>query len=128
MTPLILKMMVPCTRRIPSGEEDGLFGHAITYTDGDTFQAAIIKQTGQQPSSYQLTEAERPDLAEIYTIVVPTGTALGHYDVFRRNSDGAIFRVTGDVRDTEAPAMSSVQIAKTTAERWDEEWNQPQER
>lgn len=121
MNPLIIDMMTACTMRVRTGASDGKFGQTNTYADGATFQAAIIKQTGQQPASYQATEAERPVLDEIYTVVVPTGTALHHHDVFRRESDGAVFRVTGDARDTEAPAMSTVQIAKTTAERWAEE-------
>lgn len=130
MTPLIFQMMTQCTRRVPASTEDGLFGHHVTYTDGGTFQAAIYKQPGQsgrRVSDHEQTEAERPDLEEVYIVVVPTGTPLHFYEVFRRDSDGAIFRALGDARDTEAPAMSTVQIAKTTAERWDEEWSPQQQ-
>lgn len=118
---LIESMMVDCVRRVCASESDGLLGHRNEWTDGAHFRAAIIKQTNQAAAAYQTAEAEQPALSELYTVVVPTGTALGFYDVFRRVSDGATFRALGDVRDTEAPIQSSVPIAKTVAERWEEE-------
>lgn len=111
---LIESMMVDCVRLVKTSTEDDYLGHDNDWQpDGETFRAAIIRQ---QPSDG--TEAEKPTFHDEYTIVVYAGTALHHYDVFKRVSDDAVFRVTGDTRDTEAPAMSSVQIAKTTAERW----------
>jgi len=113
---LIETMMVDCTKRVKTSASDGLLGRTNSWTNGTTFKAAIIKQQNQED-----TEAERPDLNERYLIVVPTGTALAFHDVFKRDSDGAVFRVLGDVRDSEAPAQSSVQITKVQAERWVEE-------
>ena len=57
--------------------------------------------------------------SEIYTVVTKKSFLLDYHDVFRRISDGQIFRVTGMAKDSEAPARSSVQIAKVTAERWE---------
>jgi hypothetical protein len=110
---LIERMMVPCTRLYKAGISDGAFGRANTWAPADSFMAAIIrKETDRQ------TEADRPDMEERYWVVVPTGVSLGFHEAFRRDSDGACFQVLGDTRDTEAPAMSSVQIAKVEARRW----------
>ena len=118
---LIESMMSQCVKRVKTSQSDGMLGHKNSWTDSEvTFMAAVIKHTNRTEGS-QLTVAEKPDLSETYTVVVPTGTALSFHDVFRRVSDSAIFRMLGDVRDTEAPAQSSVQISKAPAERWVEE-------
>lgn len=114
---LIEDMMVDCVRLVLSSETDGLLGHHNEWTDGDAFRAAILKHPEPAPSLV----AGQPESKEQYTVVVPTGTVLGFHEAFRRVSDGATFLVLGDVRDTQAPAQSSVQIAKTTAERWEPE-------
>ena len=115
MSTLIESMMTPCVKLEKTSTQDGVLGHLNTWRpiQDSGFMAAIIRKENMQAEA-----AERPALQEVYTVVVPTGTQLGFYDVFRRESDGAVFRVTGDVRDMEAPAMSTVQISKTTAERW----------
>ena len=63
--------------------------------------------------------AEKQGVSEIYTVVVQKGTVLEYHDVFRRLSDGAVFRVTSNITDNEAPNASTVRIAKVTAERWE---------
>ena len=62
--------------------------------------------------------AEQQGVSEQYSVVVRSGVPLDFHDVFKRLRDGATFRVTGYARDSEAPAASTVQIAKVTAERW----------
>ena len=118
---LIESMMVDCVRLVLSSASDDLLGHHNEWTDGAPFRAAIIKQAISRDPPQPFPMAEQPVIKELYTVVVPTGTVLGAHEAFRRVSDGATFRVTGDARDTEAPAQSSVPIAKTTAERWDPE-------
>ena len=119
---LIESMMTECVKRVKTSQSDGMLGHLNSWANsGAAFQAAIIKQANQQAKAYAHDTAEKPDLDEVYLVVVPTGTALAFYDVIKRASDGAVFRITGDLRDTQAPEQSSVQIAKTTAERWREE-------
>lgn len=113
---LIESMMVPCHKRVKTSVPDGLLGQTNSWADGAAITAAIIKQQNNDG-----TEAEKPALSELYLIVVPAGTVLAFYDVIRRDSDGAVFRVLGDNRDTQPPAQSSVQITKVLAERWVEE-------
>lgn len=113
---LIESMMTDCVRLVLASDPDGHAGRRNTWNDGAHFRAAIIKDQQQQT-----TEGEQPTLVETYTVVVPTGTALGFHEAFRRVKDGATFRVIGNVRDTEAPVQSTVQISKVPAERWEPE-------
>lgn len=109
---LIESMMKPCTRLIETGATDGAFGRYTEYIDGEGFQAAILKKSAPEGVT-----AEQPSMDELYTVVLPAGTALEYGELFRRDADGAWFRVKGNPRDAEAPAQSTVQITKTTAER-----------
>ena len=108
-------MFEPCvllTRDV--GESDGQFGRAEEWPDGAAFDALIIKT-----ASPEVTEAGRRDNREQYTVVVRRGTALRHGDVFRREKNGETLRVTSRPNDREAPDVSTIQIARLTAEGWD---------
>jgi hypothetical protein len=50
---------------------------------------------------------------------VDKGFSLDYHDVFRRVSDNQVFRVTSNIKDSEAPEASTVKIGKVTAERWE---------
>lgn len=93
---------------------DGLGGFTRQWVDGAKFQAVIKKD-----NSTEALLAEKQGVTEVYTVVVQKGTQLDYHDVFRRLSDGAVFRVTSNITDNEAPTASTVQIAKVTAERWE---------
>lgn len=94
--------------------EDDDVGSSIDYwTEGSRFMATIVKD-----STTQATIAERQGISEIFTVIVKSSMALDYHDVFRRVSDGQIFRVTGTTLDNQAPQASTVRIAKVTAERW----------
>lgn len=110
---LLDSMMESCVMMDKTSVSDGLGGFTYTWKEGAAFNATIIKQ-----SSPTITVAEQQGVSEQYTIVVQSGVTLDFHDVFKRVSDNATFRVTGYARDSEAPAASTVQIAKVTAERW----------
>lgn len=99
-------------RRTPEG--DALGGYGGGWTEGGEFDAAILKD-GDAAG----IEGQRATLRERLTVVTPEGVALGFHDVFRRRSDGAVFRVIGDNRDVAPPGPSTVQIARVQCERWD---------
>lgn len=84
-----------------------------SWEEGASFRAAIIKE-----GSPEIVVAEQQGASEIFTIVTMKGFLLDYHDVFKRISDGAIFRVTGIEKDAEAPERSTVPIAKVKAERW----------
>lgn len=93
--------------------DDDFGGYSETWTEGASFKAAIIKN-----STTEAQIAEKQGITELFTVVVKKGFSLSFHDVFKRVSDGAIFRVTSNVKDSEAPDASSVKIAKVTAEKW----------
>lgn len=119
--PGILKeQFVPChmmdksTTNRSTNRSDGQFGMDESYAEG-----AAIDVMFRKDRSPEVKVAERQGLKEQYTIVVRAGVTLRQNDVIRRDGDGATFRITGRTIDGQAPAASTVPIAKTTAERWD---------
>lgn len=94
--------------------EDDPYGSSNSdWRDGARFKAAIIKN-----STTEATIAEKQGVTEIFTVVHYKSFGLDYHDVFRRLSDGQIFRVTSNAKDSTAPDESTVKIAKVTAEKW----------
>ena len=111
---LIDTMKTACTmldrRTIP----DGLGGYTQQeWTDGAPFEAAIVKD-----SSLAARTAEKQGVTEVYTVTVDKALPLEFHDVFRREADGAIFRVTSNVADSKTPRAASFQFGQVSAERW----------
>lgn len=106
-------MMEPCTMQDKTTVPDGLGGFVYAWVDGATFQAAITKD-----STMQARIAEKQGVTEVYTVTVQKGVTLDFHDVFKRDSDGAIFRVTSNIKDSETPGVATFQIGQVTAERW----------
>ena len=111
---LIDELMEPCTMVDKISVPDGLGGFVYRWTDGASFEAAIIKD-----STLAARVAEKDGVTEVYTITVPKGVPLAFHDVFRRTSDGAMFRVTSNIADSQTPNRASFQIGQVTAERWE---------
>ena len=114
MSNLLESMMTACTMLDKTTVSDGVFGFTTVDVDGASFMATNIKDT-----SIEARTAEKQGVTEVYTVVTAKGTALQYHDVFRRESDEQVFRVTSIQRDSEAPERSTVQIGKVTAERWE---------
>lgn len=109
---LITSMMEQCTFINRIRTDDPYGGYTEAYTDGATFRAAIIKN-----STTEATVAEKQGVSEIFTVVTDKGFALDYHDLFRRASDGQVFRVTSNITDSEAPDASTIKIGKVTAEK-----------
>jgi len=110
---LLDSMMEPCVMLDKVTASDGVFGFTSAWRDGARFMAAVIKN-----SETQVLLAEKHGVTELFSVVTEKGFRLGFHDVFRRESDGEVFRVTGNTKDSEAPDASTVKIGKVTAERW----------
>ena len=110
---LIDEMMVDCKIMNHIRENDPAGGYTDTWSEGAKFPATIIKNTTTEAEI-----AERQGVKEIFTVVTRIDFTLAYHDVFKRISDGQIFRVTGNTKDSEAPARSTVKIGKVTAEKW----------
>lgn len=97
-------------KRVP----DGQGGFEAIWTDGDEFDAAIVKDR-----SLQARVAEKQGVSSVYTITTARGVALEYHEVFRRVSDGATFRVTSDYTDSRPPNVATFDFEQVTAERWE---------
>lgn len=110
---LFEKMMEDCTMLDKQTLSDGLGGFSTQWNDGATFKAAVVKN-----NTLDAKVAEKSGVTELYTVTVAKGTPLIYHDVFRRESDGAIFRVTSNIKDSETPTPATFQIGQVSAERW----------
>ena len=111
---LLTQAMEECVFLNKTHTDDAFGGHIPAYADGVHFMAAI----GKDRSPVQKV-AEKEGLTEAFTVVVNQGMNLDFHDVFRRVSDGSIFRVTSRTTDSIAHKASTVKIAVVTAERWE---------
>jgi len=110
---LLDSMMTPCKVMNHVRTDDAFGGYTEAWTEGASFDATIIKN-----STTEAIIAEKRDISEIFTIVTRKSFMLDFHDVIKRVSDGQIFRITSNARDSEAPDMSTVPITKVTAEKW----------
>lgn len=93
---------------------DGYGGYATTWADGAEFDAAIVFDT-----SIEARRAEAQGVSSVYTVTTSKALTLEYHDVFRRISDGKIFRVTSDGDDKYTPASSTLDMRQVTAEEWE---------
>ena len=92
---------------------DGYGGYVTTWTEGVSFNAAIVFDT-----SIQARQAEAAGVSSLYTVTTGRSLILEYHDVFRRERDGKIFRVTSDGDDKYTPASASLDMRQVTAEEW----------
>lgn len=106
-------MMENCMMMDKRSVSDGMGGFVYEWTEGAEFEAAIIKD-----NSMQAKIAEKDGVTELYTITADKGVTLDYHDVIKRVSDGQVFRVTSNVKDSETPNVSSFQFGQVSAEKW----------
>jgi len=113
---LLESMMDACVMMDKTTVSDGMFGFTTTWVEGATFKAFVRKE-----SAPEIKVAEQQGAKELFTVVVPMGVTLEYHDVFKRVSDGAIFRLTSNTMDGQTSDMASppVQVAKANCERWE---------
>lgn len=110
---LIDTMKTPCTMIDKRTVPDGQGGTVPAWVDGAEFEAAIVKD-----SSMQARIAEKQGVTEVYTVTTGKNVQLDYHDVFRRESDGAIFRVTSNITDSKTPSVAAFSFGQVTAEKW----------
>lgn len=110
---LLQEYMEPCQliekKRVPDGES----GFITEWTDGVKFKAAVVCD-----QSMQARIAEKQGVTSIYTVTCEPNAKLEYHDVFRRLSDGKVFRVTSDGDDVQTPKRSTFQFSQVTAEEF----------
>ena len=105
--------METCVYINKTKEADGYGGFKVHYTLGAEFSAAIVYN-----SSLEARVAEKQGVTGLYTITTKKATNLEYHDLFRRESDGKIFRVTSDGDDNLTPASAALNMRQSTAEEF----------
>ena len=110
---LLNDAMEQCVMLNKAVVDDGYGGEKIIWTDGASFQAAIVFDT-----SMEARIAESQGSTELYTVTVRRMKNLEYHDVFRRLSDGKVFRVTSDGTDKKTPKNAGLDMRQVTAEEF----------
>ena len=110
---LLTEAMEACTMMDRTSTPDGYGGLDYTWAPGATFMAAIVLD-----NSTQAKIAAVQGVTALYTVTTRKNINLQYHDVFRRESDGKIFRVTSDGDDKKTPASASLNMRQVSAEEW----------
>ncbi len=110
---LIDEFKVACTLLERRSVSDGEGGFTTSWVDGAEFQAAIVRDT-----TATVRIAEQEGFTNVYTVTVGRNVPLEFHDVFRRASDGQVFRVTSNADDVQTPSVASFQFQQVSAEEW----------
>lgn len=110
---LLSEAMEECTMLNKSIVEDGYGGYETVYTDGVQFYAAIVFD-----SSMNARQAEAQGVKSLYTVTTGKELIMQFHDVFRRERDKKIFRVTSDGDDRFTPDSAMLNMRQVTAEEW----------
>lgn len=110
---LLSDAMEKCIYLTKTKVSDGYGGYVDSFVEGAEFNAAIVFDT-----SIQARVGEKQGVTSLYTVTTSKSMVLEYHDVFRRESDKKIFRVTSDGDDKYTPASASLNMRQVTAEEW----------
>ena len=110
---LLLEAMTDCELLDKVTTGDGYGGYITTWNTGVTFKAAVTFDT-----SIEARVADKQGVSSLYTVTTPRAMILQYHDVFRRKTDGKIFRVTSDGDDKFTPKSATLDMRVVTAEEW----------
>ena len=92
-------------------ENDGYGGFVNKWSDGASFSAAITFN-----SSLQAKIAEKQGVRNLYTVTTLRSNTLEYGEVFRRDRDGKIFRVTTNGSDNMTPKSAGLDMRQVDCE------------
>lgn len=102
-----------CVKLKETDAPDGAGGFTRSFTEETPFDAVIVRgKFGEEKAGQKASEAAE------FTVIVERDAGLNFHDVFKRLSDGAVFRMMSTAGDCAAPDVASVPIAKGKCERW----------
>lgn len=100
-----------CTVLEKSRVPDGEGGWTTQWTDGPEFDAAIVLD-----SSTAARRAESEGMTSVYTVTTDRNVDMDFHDVFRRERDSQVFRIT-KINDP-TPSVATFQFNQYQAEAW----------
>lgn len=110
---LLSEAMEPCMMFDKQRVPDGYGGYRTSWVPSVPFEAAIVFDT-----SIEARVAEKQGVSSLYTITTKRSFTMEYHDVFRRERDGKIFRVTSDGDDKYTHASATLDMRQVTAEEW----------
>ena len=93
--------------------DDGYGGYKPIYTEGITFKAAFALD-----DSVEAQVAQSDEGVGVYSVTTGREINLQYHDVFRRESDSKIFRVTSDGDDKKTPRRAHLNMRQVSAQEW----------
>lgn len=110
---LVDEFKVPCVMIEKRSVPDGEGGFTTEWAEGAEFMAAIVRS-----STMEVRIAEQEGFTNAYTVTTSKSARLDFHDVFKRASDGQVFRVTSNADDVQTPAQATFQFQQVSAEEW----------
>ncbi len=110
---LLNEMRTTCIFLEKTRVSDDAGGFITKWTEGAEFPAVVTFST-----SVEARIAEKQGVTSLYTVTTDKNLTLDYHDVFKRISDGKIFRVTSDGDDKATPERSTLNMRQVTAEEW----------
>lgn len=111
---LLDESMTTCTIMDKTTTADGYGGYTTDWKAGAEIQAAIVRD-----SSMEARIADKQGVTDLYTVTTRKNVNLQYHDVFRRENDGKLFRVTSDGDDNHTPTSATLNMRQVTAEELD---------
>lgn len=95
---------------------DGYGGYKTAYVKNEEtpFYCAITFDT-----SIEARRADKEGVKSLYTVTTQKNLTLEYHDVFERDRDNKIFRVTSDGDDKFTPSSATLDMRQVTAEEWE---------
>ena len=112
---LIKNAMTACVRLIETDgtRSDGMGGVLPVWSEGARFEAALVRDENGEGRT-----ADQARARAVYSVLTGRGVCLEYHDVFRRLSDGAVFRVVAGGTDSQTPPGAGLDLRRARAERW----------
>lgn len=108
---LLTEYMEDCHYVDKTTSPDGYGGIIQAYSEGAPFRAAIVYDT-----SLEARRADKEGVRNLYTITTSKSVVLMSGDIFSRDADGRIFKITSDGVDKMTPSSATLDMRVVTAE------------
>lgn len=110
---LLSEAMEKCHIKDKTTVPDGYGGFSTVWVDGAPIDAAVVFN-----GSMEARTAEAQGVTSLYTVTTKRNVVLQYHDVFVRERDGKIFRVTSDGDDSYTPQSATLDMRQCSAEEW----------
>jgi len=102
-----------CVKLVRGITGDGDGGTVQTYTPGERFTAYIGFLSSAANASADTVREQTT-----VTILTSRKTVLNLHDLIRRETDGKVFRITGDADENKTPPIADLDLRAVSAEEW----------